>query len=111
MRRLEEMFWPTKAQAIRRIIGWTIFAFAVPIACSAMGDQSAWGFFWLFIPPAIYAALVLWYKVSRDQRIKSKAVAQRVIAPSDGYGEPAPKTTPGSGRIFLPTSLPPDERV
>ncbi len=102
MRRLEEMFWPTKTQAIKRIAGYMALAIGVPIACSAFGDQTAWGFFWLFFPFAAYAALVLWYRVSRDHRIATKAQAQRYIPASDGYGEPAPKTTPGSGRIFLP---------
>ncbi|HEU5345302.1 MAG TPA: hypothetical protein VFU60_13210 [Ktedonobacterales bacterium] len=108
MRRLEEIFWPTKWQAFRRVLGWTAFALAVPIACSAMGDQSAWGFFWLLIPPAIYCALIFAYKFSRDQKRASENIQQRYVQ-AEHYTAPAPKTTPGN-RLFIPgdASNPPE---
>ncbi len=104
---------PSKDRAARRALGWGLVALAFPFACNAVGIND-WG---CYVGGALLIAALYgfaWFmKHNRDERGAAQAALERVEQdmPTSPYGQPAPKTTPGSGYIgldFGPKPLPPE---
>lgn len=108
MRRLREIFAPYKRQALKRTLGWGGAAIATLFICPSLTspDGVAFVFWCCALCAGVSGARWAWL-AHRDAGLAERA-SRAYVDPGEDFGRAAPPTTPGSGRLFVPSGPPPE---
>lgn len=107
--RANTWYSPSKNKALFLAIAYLTATIALAWIANATNVQLCGCLGWATLIPTVLYGIAWLSRLTRDHQRAEQSIQERYV-PAEHYAAPAPKTTPGSNRLFIPgdASRPPE---